>query len=116
MSEQEKIAPKRAVFGRFKLLQGVHSEGGKTYTQGDVFDSASDLCLHNGPGSRKFMSADEVTKTEPKKEIDETSSEDGFDEMSMEELRNFAEEGDLSLEGCGNSKVKIIARLRASAE
>jgi len=102
----------RPIFGRFKLLQGVHSEGGKTYTQGDIIDSASDLCKHNSQGSRKFMAADDVVQTETSEDADE----DGFSEMSMEELRAYAEEGEVSLEGCGNSKAKIIARLRQNAE
>jgi len=40
---------------RFKVLAGVHSEGGRTYETGDIVDSRSDLTKHNSPGSIKFQ-------------------------------------------------------------
>jgi hypothetical protein len=39
---------------QFKLLRGLHSEGGKTYKPGDIINSASDLSRHNSRHSKKF--------------------------------------------------------------
>ena len=40
---------------KFKLLRGIHSEGGKTYVPGDIIDSKSDLLAHNTtPNAPRF--------------------------------------------------------------
>jgi len=105
----------KPTFGKFKVLVGIHNEGGNTYNESSpAFESVSDLCKHNSPGCVKFARAEDVTSVRPASESQE--NEDGFDEMTMEELHQWASEGDISLEGCGRSKAKIIAKLRAAAE
>lgn len=102
---------KKPIFGKFKLLQGVHREGGKTYEKGDIIPSVTDLAKHNTVGAMKFMPADNIV---PTAEVEADDDDEDFKEMSVAELRSFAEEGDVDLEGCGNNKQKIIAKIKAS--
>lgn len=37
---------------KFRLLQGLHSQGGCTYQPGDVLESSGDLTRHNYPGAK----------------------------------------------------------------
>ncbi len=101
------VSTKKAIVGKFKVLRGSHNEGGVTYKRGDMVDSVSDLMKHNKPGCTKFASANDVMPTPQ-------SSDDGLDDLSIDELRELAAEGDLDLTGCGNSKEKIRDRIRAS--
>ena len=49
---------------RFKVLFGSHNEGGRTYKQGEVVDSKSDLNRMNSPGSTKFEALSSKRGTE----------------------------------------------------
>ena len=104
----EKKVMKKTV-GRFRVVQGSHHEGGKHYKKGDVVESASDLLKHNSYGSTKFVSVDDVVVNSPEPETDDDNSA-AFEEMSMTELRQWAEEGDINLEGC-TTKKQIVERL-----
>lgn len=54
---------------RFRVLAGVHSEGGRTYYKGDIVDRKSDLNRLNSPGSLKF----EHVPDEPKRSSKDTA-------------------------------------------
>lgn len=51
---------------KFKVLRGLHAEGGRTYRPGEIVDSKSDLSELNTHGSIRFekISAGEISKTE----------------------------------------------------
>lgn len=102
---------KKPIFGKFKLLQGVHREGGVTYEKGDIIPSVTNLAKHNTVGAMKFMPADNIV---PTVEVESADDDDDYKEMTVAELRSFADEGDIDLEGCGNNKQKIIAKIKAS--
>lgn len=94
---------------KFKLVAGVHSEGGKVYKRGDVFESKTDLRAHNKPGSERFifLSEEAIAASNQAKE-DEA---DAFKEMTVAELKSYAAEGDIDLSGAYN-KADIIARIK----
>lgn len=86
VTSDNKVVLPRGVFGRYKLMVGTHHEGshqemsaeknadgsptgrmlptgqivkGKTYVQGDIIDSATNLSKHNTPGTNpKFIRLD----------------------------------------------------------
>lgn len=98
--------PKTPVF-KFKLVRGRHSDGTKTYNPGDIIESPTDLSAHD-PQQLRFVPILEKTNVvETKNE----TTDDGFKEMTVVELRSYAEEGDIDLSGC-HSKAAIIARIK----
>ena len=111
MAEVKEAKPvkERKIFGQFRLLRGMHQEGGKIYRAGDIIDSASDLLKHNTSwGKKKYASVDDVVELG---ELDQDAeSQDFYTEMSVAELQSIAEEGEISLDGC-KTKKEIIARL-----
>ena len=76
---------------RFRLLRGIHNEGGKTYKPGDVFDSASDLGRHNRGGGIRF---EKLTEAVP---ISETPTNDDLSRMTVPSLRELAEREEIDL-------------------
>lgn len=48
---------------KFRLLAGKHSEGGRLWVRGDVFESKSDLLKLNTPTSRKFEQVSDDSRT-----------------------------------------------------
>ena len=109
MPKIKKEQPKRKIVGRFRVLRGTHHEGGRHYGVGDIVESASDLTKHNVVGSTKFAKADEVIVDQPES-VDDEDNADAFEEMTVAELRQWAEEGDINLTGCV-TKAEIIERL-----
>ena len=107
----EKKATKKVV-GRFRVVQGSHHEGGKHYKKGDIVESCSNLLKHNYPGSTSYVSVDDVVVNTPEPEADDDNAA-AFEEMSITELRQWAEEGDINLEGCSTKK-QIIERLTST--
>lgn len=57
----------------FKVLRGIHCEGGMVYKKGDVVDSKSDLEKLNRPNSRKFGRVREGAKASPGIPINEVT-------------------------------------------
>ena len=100
---------------KFRVLCGVHSEGGRTYGVGSVVDSASDLSRLNYPGVERFerlnvpdplaVAVADLPKEEPAK--------DSFTNMTVEELRKFAEEAEVDL-GKARTRDQILAVLRSA--
>ena len=111
MLKNQDTAEKK-IFGKFRVIRGSHSEGGRLYRKGDIVESTTDLLKHNKTGlAKKFDSADDVV---PSATVVGSPDDDGLNDMSIEELRSYAEEGEVDLKGCGNDKKKIIERLRDS--
>lgn len=52
---------------RFRLLSGIHNEGGRTYKPGETIDSKTDLNRFNVPGSVRF---EQVGPGRPRKEAE----------------------------------------------
>ena len=106
---------------KFKVLRGLHSEGGCTYQPGDVVDSASDLSRHNRPGSRKF---EKVEGDVPSSiEAVQVAAEKGFnsseepavvplEHLTLKQLKDLASEWEIDL-GSSIKKDEIISTLRA---
>jgi len=105
---------------RFKVLVGVHSEGGKTYGKneeaGDIVETDNDLTKHNSQGSIKFalvsndggMVIHEVT---PDADEDDDGNPD-FDKMSLKQLREFGDANDLEFQANGN-KADTLSDIKA---
>jgi hypothetical protein len=89
---------------KFRLLDGVHSEGGQTYCPGDIFDSASDLDRFNSLGSVRF----ERIHTQAEK----TPNDDGLDDMSRAELQSLVEERGIELPPGYTRKEELLRTLR----
>ncbi len=102
---------------RFKVLVGRHAEGGEVYSAGDVVDSATDLNLMNSPGSVKFeqLHGDEPIEEAIVADVAETaeSKPDAYNTMSVSELREYAAEEEIDLEGI-RLKADIIEAIRSA--
>lgn len=103
---------------KFRVLAGNHCEGGKTYHQGDVVDSKSNL-LNLNRGGRKFARVtDEAAFSEP---VDPepapaaVANDDGLDALSEDELREFAESNGIKLTGKEKAK-QLVAKIREAME
>ncbi len=99
--------PKTPVF-KFKLVRGRHNDGTKTYGPGDIIESPTDLSLHD-PQQLRFVPILENVVTAPAEK--QESASDGYNEMTVAELRSYADEGEIDLSGC-HSKAAIIARIK----
>lgn len=84
---------------KFKLISGVHSEGGRTYLPGEIIESRSDLSKHNHFPDRRY---------EP------VAEGDGFDSMTIAELKQHAEEEEVDL-GMATKKAEILRLVRGEA-
>ncbi len=94
---------------RFKLMSGVHAENGKVYKRGDNFETKNNLESHNKPGQPErfvLLSESQALVSTPK-----TDEEDALKEMTVAELKSYAQEGDVDLSGVYN-KADIIARIK----
>ena len=100
-------APK--IFGRFKVLRGCHSEGGKIYKKGDIVESATDLLKHNDPKEPRFASVDDVVETASA----DAEKHEGLAEMTFAELKTYAEEGEIDITGL-TTKDQLIAKIKES--
>jgi len=105
-------------FGRFRVLIGVHSEGGKTYGKdemaGDVIDSKSDLSKHNSFGAIKFARITDdghsIVDVTPAPDQDE-SGNPNFDKMTVLQLKEFATENDLEIsEASSKAELLVIVK------
>ena len=82
---------------KFRLLRGVHNEGGRTYKVGDVIDSASDLSKHNK----------DVVRFEPLSE-GSLGGHSGLESMTIAQLKQHAEEEEIDL-GDATKRSEILA-------
>jgi hypothetical protein len=99
--------PKTPVF-KFKLVRGRHNDGTKTYGPGDIIESSTDLSVHD-PQQLRFVP---ILENLPSVATEEKqSSAEGYEEMTVAELRSYADEGEIDLSGC-HSKAAIIARIK----
>ena len=127
---------------RWKVLQGIHSEGGKTYHQGDIVETNKNLAVF---GSDKFAevvaavedsvealeaekaridarlkqlqgasTVDPATEPDPSDPV-EGETEDGLENMTVEELKHHAGVEEIPL-GKAKSKAEIIAAIRFATE
>lgn len=91
---------------RYRVLRGLHSQGGKLYGNGmeagDIVETDTDLLCHNAPGSQKF---------ERLPDLPPVSVEDGLEQMTITQLQGLAEEEEIEL-GQGGRKVEIIEVIR----
>jgi hypothetical protein len=119
--------------GKFRVLEGKHTEDGVIYEKGGIVDSRLDLAKrHNHPNSRKFERVPPDTAvqaapgrpiTEPKplpqvakdvlRQQTETAPEpsqgDAFDGLNLSELQDLARNAGISPRG---KKVDLLERLR----
>lgn len=90
---------------KFKLLRGIHNEGGETYYTGDIIDSASDLSKHpQGRARFEPVSDDAAVVTATK--------EPPLESLTVVQLREIAEELEVDLDTV-TRKDEIISALRA---
>lgn len=82
---------------RFRLNSGIHSEGGKTYTPGDVFESASDLSAHNVRGD--LPRYERVTSSIALSHGEKPADRDplGIHHLSVPELKKWAENEEIDV-------------------
>ena len=107
---------------KFKVLRGMHAEGGRTYEVGSIVDSASDLCTLNyvssAPRFQRVESDPEEVSAAALKGYDtinemQPAKKDALDGMTVEELRKFAEESEVDL-GKAKTREQILAVLRSA--
>jgi len=111
---------------KFRVLCGVHSEGGRTYEAGSVVNSKSDLSRLNYPGVERFerLPDGDLPKSDPAEVAaaaqagydtanEMQSKKDSLDGMTVEELRKFAEGKEVDL-GKARTREQILAVLRSA--
>lgn len=104
-----------------RVLHGAHNEYGKTYHRGEVVNSRSDLRKMNKPGAKKFefmgmvdegaIEPEAITINAPVRDF---PSEDTLSNMTIPELRRFAEQEEIEL-GSAKSKTEILEAIRAAS-
>lgn len=111
MPTEEALKSKpKTPFGKFQILHGTHTEWGKTYKRGQIIESMSDLDRFNKPGARKFRRLDALP--EPITDVPVNNKPtDTYDEMTIDELRAWAEGEEIDLGGA-TKKADIIKVLR----
>lgn len=102
----------KPVTRKFRINAGVHYEQGKRHAPKDnpIIVTTSDLNkFNNAVGLKRFEEIGDVVETEESA----TATQDGFDNMTVDELRRYAAEGEIDLTGL-TRKEEIIEKLRAS--
>lgn len=119
---------------QFEVLHGCHSEGkdehGKPilYRKGDTVNTNTDLRCMNGPNSIKFRlvstAGDEVNSPEvptppvpaPPQVSDTLATErEVYEEMTVADLRNYAESEEIDITGAKTKKELVDAIMAAEA-
>jgi hypothetical protein len=104
---------------RWKILSGVHSVGGQTFVPPAEFDDPSDLRKLDPHGERFARVGSDPQETHAaamegaKELLTEQRKVDGLDEMTVEQLRQFATESEVDL-GKARTKDQILAVLRSA--
>ena len=98
---------------KYKVLCGAHwnTDDGKIYNRGEEFESTQELLKHNDIRRPRYQLIDDIPITS---NAQVQASADGLDEMSIEELINYAAEGEVDIADCGGEKAQIIAKIRAA--
>lgn len=123
---KQQLYDEKPTVGRFRVLVGKHSEGGKIYGKGtpngDIVDSKSDLEKLNTAAGKKFErigkkrptpASQVAAKGEEESYEDEGESNDGLEDMTVEELKEVAETEEVEY-ASGSRKADIIAAIRES--
>lgn len=117
---------------KFKLLRGSHGLGGYStlkegrnrrthgtvYHKGDTFETEVDLLKKFGPSSKakfELLSTREPESESCEEPEPEAVENDGLEDMSLKELRAYAREEGLDLEGA-RSKKDAVRALREGLE
>ena len=114
----------------FKILIGIHQEGGNTYAAedssyhnnedcaGSVIETDNDLEKHNGPGVIKFAKLDDSGRATVEIAQVNKPDEDGnfnLTKMTVPQLKQFASEHEIELED-GMKKDEIISWVMENLE
>lgn len=105
---------------KFKVVRGVHSEGGVTYEKGDVVDSASDLRTLNSPGAIKFQILENEVAEAARaglegKPVPVPTGPDEFDAMTIPDLKKFASQEGIDL-GTATKRDEILVLIREAVK
>ena len=107
---------------KFRLLRGDHQHGGKMYKKNDIIES--DIELDTVFGANKFqrlhIAPTEVQQVEVPEPVETTpgigqNQNDGLSEMTVAELKQFAEEEEIDLDA-GLRKDEIVNVIRATID
>jgi len=97
---------------RFMLKTGVHQgDNNVVYNAGDIIETDNDLRKHNSPGFPRFVLVDVGPGGESSSSEMDPSS-DGLENLKLEELVQYAKEGDVDIFGVESDKAEIINRIR----
>jgi len=97
----------------FLLLAGKYRSNGVVYNRGDRVISEKDLLKHNRGGNKFQLLGPAGEESPSSQSVTDQAEEDGFEDMTVAELRAQAEEDDVDL-GTSHLKAEIIAKLRAA--
>lgn len=96
----------------FKLLRGVHSEGGNVYRKGDCFESKSNLSVHNHKNSVRFqkLSALPTKEEQSALEVSPKYTELELSSLRLTELQQLCEDEEIDIEGL-RKKREIVDKI-----
>ncbi len=102
---------------KFKIIRGVHSFGGKTYTSGiegqNIIETEENLLLRNNPSGirpRFVLLNNFAPISENQEDVD-----DNLENQTVAQLRQFAEEGGIEL-GTATRKDEILSTIRGEMQ
>ena len=115
MAKTKKSSPGR----RFRLMQGRHNDGIKTYvanTKDSLIDTNKDLAALFGADKFREVGLDATpiiasAAGPPKQNLEEL--EKSLAEMSVAELNTFAAEEEIDLTGCDNKAEMVVTICQA---
>jgi hypothetical protein len=97
----------------FKLLGGKHDQGdGKIYSRGDIVQSEKELDVQFG--SQKFMRLGNLVEV-PTPTPDSQPAQDDLEDMTISELRRFAEDAEIDLGRAARRETILSVIRRATA-
>ena len=115
---------------RYRLLRGIHSQGGKTYEPGEVVESETDITpIMNIPGVPprvSLLSSDQAPAAVQRDAVEDGESlpstddlgeeyeDDGLDGMTIAKLRVMA--NDLEIDVAGEKKAGIVRKIREATD
>ena len=102
---------------KFRLISGVHNEGGKTYVSGtknNIIESSKNLLEQNGPGRPRFELV--VESFQPLEQPSEPVSEvDTIRKLSVPGLKEYAEVNEIDL-GTATKRDEILNTILGELE
>lgn len=110
----KEVPAKKEVRGNtYRVLRGNHqNDNGEFCRKGNTFTTTKDMLKHNTPGSKKFELVGAGVVVESPVDL-EDENQDGLNEMTIDELRSYATEGDIDVSDC-ETKQEVIDKLRSS--